>query len=71
MCSQKEYNTPEKHEGNADLLPTGAQCGANWSEIRALIAACEDLPEDVRGQLMALGDRCRVGLNQVLPNDVG
>ena len=49
MCSQKEYNTSEKHGENVELLPGGAPGGANWSEIRALIAQCEDLPEDVRG----------------------
>jgi hypothetical protein len=35
----------------------GAPGGANWSEIRGLIVRCGDLPEDVRGQLVALGDK--------------
>ena len=34
----------------------GAPGGATWSEIRGLIAGCEDLPEDVRGRLVAMGD---------------
>ena len=45
---------------NVDSLPSGAQCGANWSEIRALLAPGEDLPKDIRGQLVALGDKCQV-----------
>ena len=67
MCSQKEYNTSEKHGENVELLPGGAPGGANWSEIRALIARCEDLPEDVRGQLVALGDKCLVGPVELSP----
>ncbi len=57
QCSQKEYNTREKHGGNVDSVGSGAQCGANWSEIRALIANCDDLPKEIRGQLVALGDK--------------
>lgn len=57
---------------------SGAQCGANWSEIRALIARCEDLPEDVRVTLVAIGDAgvtsqsrvatdCRINVSSELP----
>ena len=39
----------------------GAPSGAMWSEIRGLISRCEDLPEDVRGRLVAMGDKSQVG----------
>ena len=39
----------------------GAPGGARWSEIRELISRCEDLPEDVRGHLVAMGDKSQVG----------
>ena len=35
----------------------GAPGGATWSEIRGLIARCEDLPEDVRASLVEVGDK--------------
>lgn len=49
----------------------GAPGGAKWVEIRELIARCEDLSEDVRGELVAWGDRCELGSQQLSPNDVG
>ncbi len=61
MYSQKEYNTSEKHGGNADSASSGAPGGAMWSEIRDLIAKCEDLPEDVQAQLVKLGDASPMG----------
>ena len=39
----------------------GAPGGAMWSEIRELISRCEDLPEDVRWRLVAMGDKSQVG----------
>ena len=61
MCSQKEYNTHEKQGENVDLSLSGAPGGATWGEIRGLIARCDDLPEDVRGRLVALGDKSVTG----------
>jgi hypothetical protein len=44
----------------------GAPGGATWSEIRGLIARCEDLPEGIRGQLVAMGDgACVMPLEQL------
>lgn len=61
----------EKHGGNREFSSGGAPGGASWSEIRGLIARCEDLPKVIRGQLVAMGDRCRMKLNKVSPSDVG
>ena len=46
----------EKHGGNDGFPSGGAPGGATWAEIRGLIARCEDLPEGIRGQLVAMGD---------------
>jgi hypothetical protein len=61
----------EKHGTNHESVSAGAPGGATWGAIRDLIARCEDLPEGIRGQLVAAGDRCRMKLNKVPPNDVG
>jgi hypothetical protein len=61
----------EKHGGNEEFSSGGAPGGATWGEIRDLIARCEDLPEGIRGQLVAMGDRCRMKLNKVSPKDAG
>ena len=39
----------------------GAPGGATWPELRQLISRCENLPEDVRGRLVAMGDKSHVG----------
>ena len=51
-------STPTENTGESGFGVGGsAPGGATWAEIRALIAACEDLPEGVREQLLALGDK--------------
>ena len=37
------------------------QGSANWSEIRELIAHCDELPEGIRTQMVALGDGSLTG----------
>ncbi len=39
----------------ANVVHSGSG-GASWAEVRELIAGCQDLPDDVRRQLVALGD---------------
>lgn len=51
----------EKRGENVAFLQGGAPGGARWGEIRGLIARCEDLPEDVRVSLVAMGDKSQVG----------
>ena len=54
----------EQHEEqgeNVALIRSGPPGGATWSEIRSLISRCEDLPEDARGHLVAMGDKSQVG----------
>ncbi len=51
----------EKQGENCESVSGGAPGGATWSEIRGLISRCEDLPEDVRGRLVAMGDKSQVG----------
>ena len=67
QCSQKEHNTCEKQGENADLLLSGAPGGAKWGEIRGLIVDCVDLPDDVREQLVALGDKHQFGSVEFSP----
>ncbi len=55
-CSRKDDNTNEKQGENVDLLLGGAPSGATWGEIRKLITACDELPADVRGRLVAFKD---------------
>ena len=51
----------EKHGGNEEFSSGGAPGGATWGEIRVLISRCDDLPEDVRGRLVAMGDKSQAG----------
>jgi len=67
QCSQKEYNTPEILGESCELLPSGAPGGATWGEIWGLIARCDDLPDDVRERLVALGDKYQTGSVESLP----
>jgi|GEM_PF-6061641 len=71
FSAPRRNTTTRKTWGNDGFPSGGAPGGATWSEIRDLIARCEDLPEGIREQLVAMGDRCRMKLNKVSPNDVG
>ena len=54
----------EQHEEqgeNVALIRSGPPGGATWSEIRELISRCEDLSEDVRERLVAMGDKSQEG----------
>ena len=42
--------------GGANVVHS-APGGASWAEVRAVIAACRELPGDVRDYLVAFGDR--------------
>lgn len=46
----------EKHGGNEGFPSGGAPGGATWSEIRELIARCEELPASVRKAMIEDGD---------------
>ena len=65
-CSGGIRNTPQNAGETASFCEGGAESGAldiqsdaNWSEIRELIARCEELPGDVRERLVAMGDECQ------------
>jgi len=59
--AQNAGKMPDSSEGGAESGAWGCLSGANWSEIRGLIARCDELPEDVRGRLVALGDKSVAG----------
>jgi len=60
--------TPSENPGETAIpVGGGAKCGARWGEIRELVAACVDLPETIRQQLVKLGDMELIALQSTSP----